>query len=217
MESHKAACLGHHFFAAFIIDLPETVSGLCSMYADDTKVYGEADSEVDIKKPQSDFDSLIDWADTWQLKFDADECKVLHLGNRNQKATYKMRKNGSEEKNYLQETTLEKDLGVHMDPELKFSQHLERQVDKVNRQLELISRSFVYLDCDTVKLLFAALVQPHLEFGRCVWEPYVEKDKKLIKSVLRRATRAVGGLMYLSYEQRLKRLGLPITDLGEMI
>ena len=63
---------------------------------------------------------------------------------------------------------MEKDLGVHMDPELKFSQHLERQVNKANRLLGLIRRSFDYLDCDTMKLLFAALVRPHLEFGNCM-------------------------------------------------
>ena len=55
-------------------------------------------------------------------------------------------------------------------------------------------RSFHYLDCDAMKLLFAALVQPHLEFGNCVWAPYLEKDKKLIESVLRRATKVIDGL-----------------------
>ena len=120
-----------------------------------------------------------------------------------------MRKHGSKETTDLQETTLEKDLGVHMDSELKFSQHLERQVNKANRLLGLIRRSFDYLDGDTMKLLFAALVRPHLEFGNCVWAPYLEKDKKLIEGVLRRATKVVGGLKDLSYEQRLKRIGLP--------
>ena len=86
-----------------------------------------------------------------------------------------MRKHGSEEIIDLQETTLEKDLGVHMDSELKFSQHLERQVNKANRLLGLIRRSFDYLDGDTMKLLFTALVRPHLEFGNCVWAPYLEK------------------------------------------
>ena len=42
-----------------------------------------------------------------------------------------------------------------------------------------------------------------------VWAPYLEKDKKLIESVLRRATKVVGGPKDLSYEQRLKRVGLP--------
>ena len=93
-----------------------------------------------------------------------------------------------------------------MDPELKFSQHLERQVNKANRQLGLIRRSFHYLDCDTMKLLFAALVRPHLEFGNCVWAPYLEKDKKLIENVLRRETKVVDGLKDLSYKDHGSQL-----------
>ena len=45
-----------------------------------------------------------------------------------------------------------------MDPELTFSQHLERLVNKANRLLGPIRRSFDYLDCDTMKFLFVALV-----------------------------------------------------------
>ena len=120
-----------------------------------------------------------------------------------------MRKHGNEEKIDLQETTLEKDLGVHMDRQLMISQHLERQFNKANRLLGVIRRSFDYLDCDTVKLLFAALVPSHLEFGNCVWAPCLEKDKKLIESVLWQATKVIGVLKDLSYEQRLKRVGLP--------
>ena len=69
----QGSVLGPSLFVAFINDLPETVSSLCSMYTDDTKVYGEADSEGDINKLQSDLDSLADWADTWQLKLNADK------------------------------------------------------------------------------------------------------------------------------------------------
>ena len=61
----------------------------------------------------------------------------------------------------------------------------------------------------TVTLLFAALVWPVLEFGNCVWVPYLGKDKKLTESVLRRAAKVVDGLKDLSYEQCLKRVGLP--------
>ena len=37
---------------------------------------------------------------------------------------------------------LEKDLGVNLDPELKFFKHTEIQVDKANRILTLIHRSY---------------------------------------------------------------------------
>ena len=87
-----------------------------------------------------------------------------------------MRKHGSEEKIDLEETTMEKDLGVHMNPELNFSQHLDRQVNKANRLLGTIKIIIL-----TMKLLFAALVRPHLEFRNCVWALHLEKDKKLIE------------------------------------
>ena len=38
----------------------------------------------------------------------------------------------------LETRLLEKDLGVIVDPELKFSQHIERQVNKANKILDMI-------------------------------------------------------------------------------
>ena len=51
----------------------------------------------------------------------------------------------------LEETELEKDLGVHIDPELKFSKHVERQVNKANRILGLIRRSYEFIDIEFMK------------------------------------------------------------------
>ena len=66
-----------------------------------------------------------------------------------------------------------------MDNELKLSKHVEAQVCKANRILGLI-RSYQYLDNETMRLLFTALVRPHFEFGN-VWSPRFQKDKKLIE------------------------------------
>ena len=42
-------------------------------------------SENDRMELQKDLDALVDWADKWQLKFDAGKCKTLHLGIKNKK------------------------------------------------------------------------------------------------------------------------------------
>ena len=72
----------------------------------------------------------------------------------------------------LEVTELEKDLGVNVDPELKFSRHIEGQVNKANKILGMIRRSYEYLDKDTLKRLFVALVRPHLEFSNVAWSPH---------------------------------------------
>ena len=120
-----------------------------------------------------------------------------------------MKKRGSNEVIKLHETKLEKDLGVFTDNELKFSTHVEKQVNKGNQLLGLIRRSFQFLDGDTMKLLFVAIVRPHLEFGNAAWAPRYERDKELLEGVQRRATKIIPRLKDLSYEDRLKSLKLP--------
>jgi hypothetical protein len=202
----QGSVLGPVLFVAFINDLPDVVSSLCSMYADDTKVYGAAEN---VSKLQDDLDRLVDWADTWQLRFNADKCNVLHLGKINKQQSYDMRKHGSSDKKTLGKSSLEKDLGVHVDKDLRFSQHIETQVNKANKLLGLIRRSYEYLDGESMKMLFIALVRPHLEFGNVVWSPKLEKDKHLVESVQRRATKIIPGLKNKTYEERLKHMKLP--------
>ena len=109
----------------------------------------------------------------------------------------------------LEATDLEKDLGINIDPKLKFSSHIETQVNKANRVMGLIRRSYEYLDGDSFKKLFTALVRPHLEYCNVAWSPRLKKDRNLIESVLRRGTKIIPILHELEYEERLRRLDLP--------
>jgi len=92
---------------------------------------------------------------------------------------------------------------------LKFSKHVEKQVNKANRMLGLIRRSYEYLDNQSLKSLFCALVRPHLEFANTAWSPRFEKDKQLIEGVLRRATKIIPCCKTLDYEERLRKLDIP--------
>jgi len=93
-----------------------------------------------------------------------------------------------------------------LDKDLRFSQHIET---RVNRLLGLIRMSYEHLDAESMKLLFVALVRPHLEFGNVVWSPRLEKDKKLVEGVQRRTTKIISGLKGLTCEQRLEKMKLP--------
>jgi len=105
----------------------------------------------------------------------------------------------------LETTLLEKDLGLNVDPEPKFSQHIERQVNKANKILGKIRRSYKIIDSHTMWRLFTALVSPHLDFSNVVWAPKLIKERKLIEELQRHATKLEPDLRELPYEQRHDR------------
>jgi hypothetical protein len=94
-------------------------------------------------------------------------------GLRNDKFCYSMMSDNVVK--ILEETTAERDLGIWMDNNLKFSVHVEQAVAKANQMLGLIKRSFEYMDKYVLKQLYTAIVRPHLEYGNVVWHPRFKK------------------------------------------
>jgi hypothetical protein len=101
----------------------------------------------------------------------------------------------------IEKSSVERDFGVYVDKELKFSEQVETQANTSNKHLGLIRRSYKFLDAEAMKQLFVVVVRPDLEFGNVVWSPRFEKDKNLVDNVQRRATRMIPGLKGRSYEQ----------------
>ena len=109
----------------------------------------------------------------------------------------------------VEQVESEKDLGVTFESTLRFDHHILNCVNKANRMLGLIKRTFTYMDTEMFLPLFKTLIRPHLECATVVWSPFLKKDIFLIENVQHRATNIVKTISNLSYEERLRHLGLP--------
>ena len=156
---------------------------------------------------QEDIDKLSDWSGTWLLKFNTNKCSVMHLGRTNPKHTYNMRDNdGMYQK--LEETEVEKDLGVYVDNKLSFHQHVNTAVNKATRILGVIKRTVTSRSKNIVKRLYTTLVRPTLEYGNAPRTTQYIGDMDKIEKVQRRATKLCTDIKNLSYEERLRELKL---------
>ena len=198
----QGSVLGPVLFLIYINDLPDVITSSVKIFADDTKVFGNANSDSEVTILQRDIDALAAWSYSWQLPFNVQKCKVMHLGYRNQMQDYKL--NGIP----LQSVSNEKDLGIVIDSELNFHLQTAQIVAKSFKMLGIIKRSFEKLDEETVPLLFKSVIRPILEYGNCVWGPMYKGDQDAVEKVLRRTTKLVKTIRQLPYEERLNKLGL---------
>ncbi len=116
----------------------EDTASIISTFADDTKISRVTATPAQIQGLQGDINKLQQWADIWQMSFNAGKCPVMHLCHNNPHHQYTM---GSHHLNVT--TALKKtDLGVWIQDNLKVSKQVaELAAKKANRVLTKISSS----------------------------------------------------------------------------
>ena len=124
----QGSVLGPVLFIYYINDLPSVTHCSLKIFADDTKAFTTIKSTEDQLKLQKCLDNLTEWTDRWLLRFNSAKCKVLHLGENNPRYNYFIKEGNTVRE--LLETTSEKDLGVYIDPNLTFNDHIEITVKK---------------------------------------------------------------------------------------
>jgi ribonuclease P/MRP protein subunit RPP40 len=122
-------------FIIFINDIDQGITSKILKFADDTKLLGGVKSEEDLESLRKDLNRLYDWSEKWQMKFNLDKCKVMHIGYKNGEADYVI---GGKT---LGKVSEEKDLGVIISKEFKVANQCSKAASKGNQILGWINRT----------------------------------------------------------------------------
>jgi len=200
----QGSVLGPILFVIYINDLEKEVKGdqQVVMFADDTKVSQTLKDQNSPNDFQDTLNRLYGWSERWCMPFNVDKCHIVHVGRANPKKQYTM--NGQP----LNESQLERDVGVMISNDLKPGQHCAKAARTANAVLNQIFKAFHYRDRRTFVQLYLQYVRPHLEFASPAWSPWSQGDIDILEKVQQRAVKAVSGLAGRTYEERLRELGL---------
>ena len=202
----QGSVLGPILFTVYINDLEDRVKSKILKFADDTKLMGRGGTYNRGETIKNDLMMLENWARDWEMPFNIDKCKVMHLGGNNGENSYVM---GGK---MLEKVEEEKDLGVIFSKKFKGGRQCLQAANKGYQVLGMIARTFVSRKKMLMLPLYKSLVRPHLDYCIQVWRPHLRKDIDRIERVQRRATRMMEECKGKEYETRLQMTGLTTLE-----
>ena len=219
----QGSVLGPVLFLIYVTNISDHINNFTSLFADDTKLFSYILEDHSTRSLQEDIDKLTYWSENMQMSFNMSKCHVMHLGRNNNNHQYSMYKTShtyskSAGTAYkltfynLADVTEETDLGICIDDQLSFSDHITAKLSKANKMLHVIKNTFKNLTPEIFKKLYTTLVRPHLEYGTPIWSPHTQNDIQRIESLQRRATKIVRSIQDMPYSERLRELKLPTLE-----
>ena len=199
-------------FNLFINDIADLLSNSIKikMFADDLKSYSELSTDLN-SQFQIHLDHISFWATTWQLGISYSKCHILELGSNSIPISYNL--NNVVISNSKSIT----DLGVIIDPNLKFKSHIQDIVNRALLRSSHIFRCFLSRNNGYLVRAFKSYVRPLVEYVSTVWSPSDIGLMHALESVQRRFTKRLPGFSNMSYADRLINLNLQSLEHRRLI
>jgi hypothetical protein len=208
----QGSVLGPIIFNVFINDITDNFTYVTAkLYADDVKLYTNLSSPNAVTNFQQHLSLIKSWATTWQIAISHSKCNILELGLHPSHAPYNF------SNQYIPRANSIKDLGVLIDPKLKFDLHIHDLVCRARQRSSLIHRCFLSRNASNLVRAFKIYIRPIVEYASPVWSPSQIYLINALESVQRAFTKRLPGFSKLSYAERLTNLKLKSLEHRRLI
>lgn len=183
----QGSVLGPTLFLAYINDLPKHIDCNISLFADDTLIYQVVNNAPPSNKLQKNIDALHTWATRWGMSFNINKCSVMVFNAKQESPQPQYTLGGA----LLEVVSSTKYLGVTIQSDLRFNQHIEENVTKAKRQLGMVKRALFDAPESAKLLAYTSLCRPHVEYAAAVWDPHLAYHISNIEKLQNAAVRFI--------------------------
>ena len=149
-------------FLLFISDIDNNIESTASMFADDTRLLGNIASEEDVENLQSDLNKIYEWADNNNMLFNNNKFEILRYGKNTEIKDSTFYLSASNE--IIEEKETLRDLGVTVNNQGTFNEHIDLICSKVKQKSGWVLRTFKCREPYFLKTLWKQLIQPHFDY-----------------------------------------------------
>lgn len=185
----QGSVLGPLLFAIYVNDIAEEMGAKVRLFADDCVMYRIIKTKEDVGKLREDMVVLGEWVKMNDMSLNTEKCKWIRFS----------RKRGvvNDDDGYsimgkaLEKVVKIKYLGVWLNSQLKWDDHVNEVTKKGFRSLNFVMRTLKGASRDLKGHAYKTLVRPTMEYAGAVWDPYKKGEVEGLEAVQKRAARRV--------------------------
>ena len=183
----QGSVLGPTLFLVYINDLGDKLKANVRLFADDTVLYQTIRGQEDVESLQTDLQTLEEWENTWQMKFNVTKCHLLVVTKKSEPIKTSYQLHGHQ----LEQVNKAKYLGVEISNNLSWADHIKSTSKKANRTSAFVYRNLKGCSTKIQNYCYKTLVRPIMEYASPIWDPTENIYSDMLESVQRRSARRI--------------------------